>query len=113
MNSLSKYVATSTLTEATWSNTTILAGDVPGAVAQLKAKPGGDLVLIGSSTLATSLATHDLIDEFRFFVVPVLLGGGTRAMDGLQERHSLTLESSQVYESGVVFNTYSTRRTNS
>jgi dihydrofolate reductase len=106
MNALPKFVASTTLTEATWSNTTIIAGDVPAAVARMKQEPGGDLALIGSSHLAATLAAHGLIDEYRFFVVPVLLGRGKRVLDGLPERLALTLQQSRVLPSGVVVQYY-------
>jgi hypothetical protein len=70
MNALPKFVASTTLSDAAWSNTTIIADDVPNAVARMKLEPGGDIALIGSSHLASTLAAHGLIDEFRFFVVP-------------------------------------------
>jgi dihydrofolate reductase len=106
MNALPKFVASTTLTDATWSNTTIIAGDVPAAVARMKQEPGKDIALIGSSNLATTLATHGLIDEFRFFVVPVLLGRGRRVLDNLPERIKLTLQESRVTPSGVVVQYY-------
>jgi dihydrofolate reductase len=106
MNTLPKFVASTTLTEATWSNTTILAGDVPEAVARLKKEPGKDIALIGSSHLAATLAAHGLIDEYRFFVVPVLLGQGKRVLDGLPERLELTLRETHVTSSGVLAQYY-------
>jgi dihydrofolate reductase len=68
MNALPKYVASTTLSTATWSNTTILADDVPSTGARLKQEPGKDLAIFGSSILASSLAAHGLIDEYRLFV---------------------------------------------
>jgi dihydrofolate reductase len=106
MNALPKFVASTTLSDATWSNTTIIEGDVPAAVARLKQEPGRDIALIGSSHLAATLAAHGLIDEYRFFVVPVLLGRGKRVLDGLPERLALTLQQSRVLPSGVVVQYY-------
>jgi dihydrofolate reductase len=106
MNALPKFVASTTLSDATWSNTTILEGDVPAAVARMKQEPGKDIALIGSSHLAATLAAHGLIDEYRFFVVPVLLGRGKRVLDGLPERLALTLQQSRVLPSGVVVQYY-------
>jgi dihydrofolate reductase len=106
MNALPKFVASTTLTDATWSNTTIIADDVPNAVARMKKEPGKDLVIIGSSVLATTLAAHGLIDEYRFFVVPVLLGRGTRVLDGLPERLALTLRETRASGSGVIAQYY-------
>jgi dihydrofolate reductase len=110
MNALPKFVASTTLADATWSNTTIIAGDVPGAVARMKQEPGEDIALIGSSHLAATLAAHGLIDEYRLFVVPVLLGRGKRALDGLPGRIELTLQSSHVFPSGVVAQYYTPGR---
>jgi dihydrofolate reductase len=106
MNSLPKFVVSTTLTDAAWSNTTIIADDVPNAVARMKQEPGKDLAIIGSSRLAATLASHGLIDEYRFFVVPVLLGRGKRALEGLTERLELTLRESRVSSSGLVVQYY-------
>jgi dihydrofolate reductase len=110
MNALPKFVASTTLTDATWANTTIVADDVPEFVARLKQEPGKDIALIGSSHLAASLAAHGLIDEYRFFVVPVLLGRDKRVLDGLPERLALSLQSSRAFPSGVVAQYYALPR---
>ena len=78
MNGLPKYVASSTLTETTWQPSTILAGDVVEAVAELKSRPGGELQLHGSATLAQSLLAAGLVDEIRLVVTPTILGQGRR-----------------------------------
>jgi dihydrofolate reductase len=106
MNALPKFVVSTTLSRATWSNTTIIADDVPNAVARMKQEPGKDLAIFGSSILASTLAAHGLIDEYRFFVVPVLLGRGKRLLDGLTERLNLTLQETRVSGSGVVAHFY-------
>jgi dihydrofolate reductase len=106
MNTLPKFVASTTLSEASWSNTTIMADDVPNVVARMKQEPGKDLAIIGSSVLASSLAAHGLIDEYRFFVVPVLLGSGKRFLDGLPDRVNLTLKDTHLSGSGVVTHCY-------
>jgi len=106
MNALPKFVASTTLSRATWSNTTIMADDVPNVVARMKKEPGKDLAIIGSSILASTLAAHGLIDEYRFFVVPVLLGNCKRFLDGLPDRLELTLEDTHVSGSGVVTHYY-------
>lgn len=106
MNALPKLVASTTLNNTTWSNTTIIAGDVPTAVARMKQEPGKDLAIFGSSILATSLAAHGLIDEFRFFVAPVILGRGRRFLDGLPGRLDLTIQETRVSGSGLVTQFY-------
>ena len=78
MNAMPKVVATTTLTEATWKNTTILSGDVPAGVAELKRRYDGDVLVYASATLAETLREHDLIDEYRLMVHPVVLGSGKR-----------------------------------
>jgi dihydrofolate reductase len=78
MNGLPKYVASHTLTDATWSPSTILCGDVTAQVAQLKARPGRELQLHGSARLAQALLAAGLIDELRLVVTPTVVGQGRR-----------------------------------
>ena len=78
MNGLPKYVASHTLTDATWSPSTILRGDIAAEVAQLKARPGRELQLHGSARLAQTLLAAGLIDEVRLVVTPTVLGQGRR-----------------------------------
>ena len=78
MNGLPKYVASHTLTDASWSPSTILRGDVTGEVAQLKARPGRELQLHGSARLSQTLLAAGLIDEIRLVVTPTVLGQGRR-----------------------------------
>jgi dihydrofolate reductase len=103
LNSKPKYVASTTLAEPLpWQNSILLDGDVVKAVAALKEEDGGDLHLIGSTRLAQTLIAHDLIDEFRFMVDPVVLGGGKRlfADDGALRR--LRLVRSQPTTTGAL-----------
>jgi dihydrofolate reductase len=79
MNSMPKVVVSTTLTEATWRNTTIMSGDdVAGQVAKLKEQYDGDVLVAGSATLVDTLRQHGLIDEYRLMIHPVLLGTGKR-----------------------------------
>ncbi len=77
-NSMPKYVASSTLRDPEWTNSTVLEGDVLDAVRELKARSEGDLLVNGSLALAQALLAHDLVDELRLMVFPVVLGAGKR-----------------------------------
>src|SRR4026207_706192 len=77
LNTKPKYVASTTLTEARWANTTLLSGDLAAAIGELKAKPGGELQVHGSGALIRWLLDNDLVDEMTPLIVPVGLGQGT------------------------------------
>ena len=78
MNSMSKYVVSTTLEQADWTNSTVIGGDVPGAVRRLRSEVDGGLLVAGSATLVQTLLEHDLVDELRLMVFPAVLGGGRR-----------------------------------
>src|ERR671937_990025 len=78
MNTMPKFVVSTTLESADWNNSTIVKDDVAAAVSQLKQQPGGDLLVAGSAQLVQTLMQHDLVDEFRLMVFPVVLGAGKR-----------------------------------
>jgi dihydrofolate reductase len=83
-NRVPKYVASRTLGELAWQNSHLLAGDVPAAAAALRAQPGGEIRVWGSSGLVQTLAAHDLVDEYRLVMYPLVLGTGKRLFrDGL------------------------------
>jgi len=106
MNAIPKYVASNTLRRADWNNTTILSGDVATQVAKLKAEPGGDLVVYGSPDLVDELLRHDLVDEFRLLIYPVILGSGKRLFRDRLDIHHLRLVDTRSFDSGVVLHTY-------
>ena len=106
MHEISKYVASNTLKRADWHNTTLLSGDVAAAVEELKRRPGGDLLVYGSADLVDTLLKHDLVDEYRLLVYPVILGSGKHLFrDGI-DLHHLRLTESRTFASGVVLLTY-------
>src|SRR5450755_25053 len=109
MNGIRKYVVSATLTdaEATWGETTVIRGDVAAEVAKLRAEPGGDLLVEGSSQLAQTLIQHGLVDEYRLMVFPVVLGAGKRLFpDTMPEGSKLTLTDSKTTGDGVLLLTY-------
>ncbi|HEX8997748.1 MAG TPA: dihydrofolate reductase family protein [Ktedonobacterales bacterium] len=105
MNSLPKYVATTTLDTLDWNNSTALTGDVAEAVAALKQQPGGDILVFGSGGLIQTLMRHNLVDEYCLLVYPVVIGGGKRLFaDGIPSK--LKLVESRPFSSGVVMLRY-------
>lgn len=105
MNSMPKHIASRTLTETEW-NATLIAGDVPEAVAALKEQPGQDILVAGSAELVHTLMQHNLVDEYRFMVYPIILGSGKRLFtDGIAPT-TLQLVGTQTTDRGVVILTY-------
>ncbi|HEX3220778.1 MAG TPA: dihydrofolate reductase family protein [Candidatus Limnocylindria bacterium] len=106
MNSIQKYVVSRTLDRADWSNTTILNGDAVTAVEELKAKPGGELLLYGSADLVTELMAHRLVDEYRLSIYPVVLGSGKHLFRDRIDLHYLRLVNTRIFPTGIVLLTY-------
>jgi dihydrofolate reductase len=107
LNTRPKYVASRTLSEPLeWQNSTVLQGDVAEAVAALKRQDGGDLLVIGSTALVQTLVGHDLVDEFRVMVDPLVVGGGKRLFRDDGARRPLRLVDSQVTTTGAIVATY-------
>jgi dihydrofolate reductase len=105
-NSMPKYVVSSTLTQPEWTNTTVLDGDPVEAVTNLRKEAGGDVVVHGSVQLAQTLIAHDLVDELRLMVFPVILGTGKRLFGDPGEKKKLRLADSKVVGDGVAILTY-------
>jgi dihydrofolate reductase len=107
LNTLPKYVASTTLTEPLgWENSTLLQGDVAQAVTALKREDGADLHVIGSTNLVQTLIEHDLVDEFRVMIDPVTLGGGKRIFREDGALRPLRLVDGQVTSTGAFLATY-------
>src|SRR5204863_7584204 len=110
MNGIAKDVASTTLEDPEWQNTELIEGDVPEAVGKLKEQPGEGLIVYGSGELTNTLMEHDLIDEYRLWVHPVVLGRGSRFFEDGVERMDLELVDSTAIPSGVVILTYRPKR---
>jgi dihydrofolate reductase len=106
LNSLPKYVVSATLHEPRWSNATVLRGDVPSEVAQLRQQLAGDIVVLGSIQLARTLAEHDLVDEFRLKIFPVVLGAGERLFGDASDSKRVRLVAAQTLGDGLAYLTY-------
>jgi dihydrofolate reductase len=100
-NTMPKYVVSSTLDEAGWTNSTVLRGDVPEAVSELRQKHEGDIVVHGSAQLAQTLLEHDLVDELRLMVFPVSIGEGLRVFSGTIKKTAWTIAESLPFPGGV------------
>ena len=100
-NNMPKYVVSSTLDDAEWNNSTVIKGDVPEQVAKLKDEIDGDIVVHGSAHLVQTLLEHDLVDELRLMVFPVVLGSGKRLFDETSDKKPLRLVDSKVVGDGV------------
>jgi dihydrofolate reductase len=112
MNSIEKYVVSSTLAEedATWGKTSVLRGDVVAEITRLKNQPGGNLLVEGSAQLVQTLVAHDLVDEYRLMIFPIVLGAGKRMFPAsMPEPSTLAITHSQTVGSGVVLLNLSAR----
>src|SRR6266568_8947505 len=106
LNTKRKYVASTTLTDPLWPNTTVLSGELAAAVRELKAKPGGELQVHGSGALFRWLLENDLVDEMNLFVFPVIVGQGTRLFPDIGRDRALELVESRATQSGVTIQVY-------
>jgi dihydrofolate reductase len=106
MNNARKLVFSRTMGQASWSNTTVLKGDLVAEIKQLKSEPGDGLVILGSGSLVAQLASHGVIDEYQVVLNPVALGAGRTLFDGIKDRLSLELARSRIFKNGKVFLAY-------
>jgi dihydrofolate reductase len=106
LNSLPKYVVSSTLEYLTWNNSTVLKGDVMSEVSKLKQELNGEIVVPASFQLVHMLMEHDLIDELRLKVLPVVLGAGKRLFGETSNKKPMRLVGSQILEAGIAYLVY-------
>ena len=106
MNNMPKYVVSSTLKAADWNNSTILSGDVVEEVKKLKDEVDGVILVAGSAQLVQALIEHDLVDELRLMVFPVVLGSGKRLFGQTTDKKSLQLADSKIVGDGIAILTY-------
>ena len=106
LNSLPKYVVSGTLKDPTWTNVTILNGDVVDEVTKLKQQVDGDIVVYASYQLGRTLLEHDLVDELRLFVFPVVVGAGERLFGETSGTRPFRLADSRTVGDGLVYVSY-------
>lgn len=106
MNSKPKFVFSTSLTEAGWSETTIARGDAVAQAQAIKETPGGDLLIIGSAHLTAHLADAGVLDELRIMISPIVIGQGRSLFQDLTRRIPLTLLRTRLFESGNILLTY-------
>ncbi len=106
LNSMPKYVVSSTLEGPDWNNSTVLKGDVVNEVAKLKQEIDGDIVVPGSFQLLHTLIEHNLVDELRLKIFPVVLGAGERLFGETSDKKPMRLADNQTLDDGVTYLTY-------
>jgi dihydrofolate reductase len=106
LNALPKYVVSSTLQDPRWANVTVLKGNVVDEVTRLKQELDGDIVVYASYQLGRTLIEHDLVDELRLFVFPVVLGAGMRLFGETNDKKPIRLVDSRTVGDGLAFLTY-------
>jgi dihydrofolate reductase len=110
LNSLPKYVVSSTLEEPRWTNATVLRGEVVSEVSKLKQQIEGEIVVYGSRPLVHTLIEHDLVDELRLTVFPVALGAGERIFGETSDKRPLRLIATKTVGNGLAHLTYERAR---
>jgi dihydrofolate reductase len=110
LNGMPKYVVSSTLSDPEWSNTTVLHGDAASAVGKLKEQVDGDILVQGSAQLTYTLMEHDLVDEWRLMIFPIVVGAGKRFFGDPGKAVDLRLVESRAVGEGVAILTYEPAR---
>jgi dihydrofolate reductase len=106
LNSMPKFVVSSTLQDAKWSNSTVIGGDVVNEISKLKQKIDGEILVYASYQLVHTLIEHDLVDEFRLVIFPVVLGSGERLFGATSDKKAMRLVDAATIGDGLTFVTY-------
>ena len=106
LNSVPKYIVSSTLEDPEWNNSQVLKGDPATEVSSLKQELGGEIVVYGSFELVHTLLANDLVDELRLKIYPVVLGAGRRLFGEISDRKSMRLIDTRSIDDGIAFMTY-------
>jgi dihydrofolate reductase len=106
LNGLPKYVVSSSLKDPDWNNSTVLNGDVVTAVSELRQRVDGQIVVLGSPQLARTLIEHDLVDELRLMIYPVVLGAGERLFGETSDKKPVRLADTRTVGDGIAILTY-------
>jgi dihydrofolate reductase len=106
LNSLPKYVVSSTLKDPDWNNSTVLKGDVVNEVSKLKQEVSGDIVVYASGQLVHTLIEHDLVDELRLMIYPFVLGADERLFGETSDKKPMRLVDTRTVGDGLAFLTY-------
>jgi dihydrofolate reductase len=106
LNTKPKYVASNRLTDPQWAGTTLLSGDLATAIQELKARPGGELQVLGSGTMTRWLLEHDLVDEMNLLIIPIVVGQGARLFPDNGPDIALDLIESRAFPKGITLQVY-------
>ncbi len=106
MNGMPKYVVSTTLQNLEWTNSHVISANVVEEISKLKEEPGQDLLLEGSGKLLHTLMEHDLVDEYRLMLHPIVLGGGKKLFESESQAKALKLVETRPLTSGIVILTY-------
>jgi dihydrofolate reductase len=106
LNSMPKYVVSSTLVDPDWHNSTVLTGDVVNEISKLKQDLAGEIVVYASRQLVRTLMEHDLVDELRLMVYPVVLGAGERLFGEMSDKKSMRLVDTRTVGDGLAYLSY-------
>ncbi|MGC1482927.1 MAG: dihydrofolate reductase family protein [Candidatus Acidiferrum sp.] len=106
MNDMPKIVFSRTLDKASWSNTTLIKGNLAAEIRRMKKEPGPDMVILGSGSIVSQLAQQDLIDEYQVALSPIVLGKGRTMFEGVKDKLKLKLTKSRTFGNGTVFTCY-------